>query len=127
VLVTVLAIIAAAAAVLGPALTYIIGVRRLSGRIGTSEAEQLWAESASIREYLNERIDFLEAKNRLLEERIALLEDKNRALHEENGALRQVIQSHEATINDQRRRIASLETEKELLEGRVKELEARHE
>jgi hypothetical protein len=40
-------------------LAYLAAVRKLSGQIETSEAADLWTESASIREYLNEQVKFL--------------------------------------------------------------------
>jgi chromosome segregation ATPase len=117
------AIVAAVGVIIGPALTYFIANRKLSGKIVTSEAASLWAESAAIRRDLLERNEFLSSRISILEQRIELLEAENRALHAENGALVRTIKLHERTIDDQRKRITSLEKEKGLLENRVKELE----
>ena len=68
--VVVITIIAACAAPLG---AYLIAARRFSGRIESSDAKDLWAESRSIRDWSQGRIASLEA-------RVAHLEEENRAL-----------------------------------------------
>ena len=67
---------------------YLASVRRLSGKIGTSEAEDLWAESASIREDYRVRINIAEERARRLEERVDKLEDLNQLLSLDNRDLR---------------------------------------
>jgi uncharacterized protein YceH (UPF0502 family) len=64
------ALIAAAAAILGPLVAYVVAARRFSGKIETTEAAELWAESRSIR-------DWSQARIRELEARIETLEDDN--------------------------------------------------
>jgi hypothetical protein len=56
-----------------PVLSYIIAARRFSGKIETTEAKDLWAESKAIRDWSRERIEALEA-------RVLLLEKENREL-----------------------------------------------
>lgn len=114
-----LVLIAVVTAALGTPVTLLLGFRRLSGRITTSAAEELWEESRAIRAYLEERNRFLVERINQLQARVDSLETENRKLHEENGALVNVVE-------DQRRRIASLEAEKSRLEHRVAELEARN-
>jgi septal ring factor EnvC (AmiA/AmiB activator) len=41
----------------GPVGAYLVAAHRMSGKIATTEAAQLWAESASIREWSAARID----------------------------------------------------------------------
>jgi uncharacterized protein YceH (UPF0502 family) len=61
------AVIAAAAAILGPLVAYVVAARRFSGKIETTEASELWAESRSIRDWSQKRIQELEARIRTLE------------------------------------------------------------
>lgn len=44
------------AAVIGPVGAYFLAARKMSGKIATSEATQLWEESRSIREWSAQRI-----------------------------------------------------------------------
>jgi chromosome segregation ATPase len=67
---------------------YLASVRRLSGKIGTSEASDLWEESASIREDYRTRLNFAEARAIRLEERVDKLEDLNQLLSIDNRDLR---------------------------------------
>lgn len=41
----------------GPVGAYLVAARKMSGKIATTEATQLWAESAAIREWSSARID----------------------------------------------------------------------
>lgn len=114
-----------AVAVIAPVLTYLLGIRNLSGKITHTAAEELWQESRSIREFLEARNRFLTQSIERLENEVKELQEENRKLHRENGALLRVITSHEQTIEDQRRRISSLEAERTLLTQRVAELEGK--
>jgi hypothetical protein len=64
---TAAALIAAAAAILGPLVAYIVAARRFSGKIETTEAAELWAESRSIRDWSQARIRELEQRVETLE------------------------------------------------------------
>lgn len=66
-------VIALIAALAAPVATYIIAARRFSGKIQTTEASDLWAESRDIRKWSRERIE-------QLERRVDHLEDENRKL-----------------------------------------------
>lgn len=79
-----------AAALVGALASYVVAVRRFSGKIETTEAKELWAESRSIRKWSRERIETLndlverlEARNGELETRIEHLENENTQLHRE--------------------------------------------
>ena len=68
-------------AAVAPLATYLIAARRFSGKIESSEATELWAESRSIRDTLRQenlelRRDLAEARERIaaLETKIAQLE-----------------------------------------------------
>lgn len=69
------------AAIVGPLFTYLIAVRRLSGRIDTTEAQDLWKEAGRLREWSAEQI-------KRLEKRVDLLEVANSKLTDELIAAR---------------------------------------
>jgi len=45
------------AALVGPIGAYLVAVRQMSGKIGSSQATDLWKESAAIRDWATARID----------------------------------------------------------------------
>lgn len=71
------ALFAFMAAIIGPLVTYIAANRKLSGKINTSEAESLWAESASIREDYRSRLDQANQRITDLEVRFSGCERQN--------------------------------------------------
>jgi hypothetical protein len=73
-------IVALAAALIGPVVTFLVAARRLSGRIGTSDASDLWTEGAAMRRVLQERLTAEEARRVVAEERCDRLETENREL-----------------------------------------------
>lgn len=73
------------AAVFGPLAAYLVAKRQFSGKIETSDAKELWAESRAIREWSSRRVTELEDRNSALERRIAHLEDENAELHRRLG------------------------------------------
>lgn len=75
---------------------YLVAARRFSGKIGSSEAADLWKESASIREWSKARIESLER---------------------ENGHLYTVIDKMRSEREKDLQRIASLETRLNIYEG----------
>ena len=79
------------AAVVGPLVAYLGASRKLSGKIGTSEAADLWAESSRIRDDYRSRITELAA-------RIAALEATNDALVSENRDLRKRLEDCERSL-----------------------------
>lgn len=83
--------VAVLAAVFGPLLTYLAAARQLSGRVATSDASSLWAESASIREDYRTRITELNGVVDRCEKRIEELEKRNAELAKENNNLHNVI------------------------------------
>jgi hypothetical protein len=69
-----------------PLSAYLIAVRKASGRIGSSDATELWAEAAAIRREHVERIRVLEARLAFEEERIVrLVEENNRLIRAAAG------------------------------------------
>lgn len=106
-------ILVAAIAALG---AYIAAARKLSGKIGTSDASELWKESANIREDYRDRISVSERRTVDLEKRVASLEHENNGLVRENSALVNRIATLEAMIE-------TLKTENEALRQVVDSLQ----
>jgi chromosome segregation ATPase len=113
-------IIAAAVASLG---SYLVAARRLSGRVGSSEAESLWAESRSIREWSTARISELNQLVGALEGRVGFVESQNNELAKENSSLVQQIRDLSDTITELRAEIVALTVELKKSHERVAELE----
>jgi predicted nuclease with TOPRIM domain len=83
------------AGIAGALGAYLAALRKLSGTVKHSEAEELWAESKAIREDLQERNEFLRARLDKCEERIEalatglnFLTEANTKLRDENMALK---------------------------------------
>lgn len=72
------------AAIIGPLITYIAANRKLSGKISTSEAESLWAESASMREDYRTRLDQANKRISDLEARFTESERRGNELERQN-------------------------------------------
>lgn len=79
-------VIALAGVLVAPVLAYLAAARRLSGRIATSEASSLWAESASIREDYRAQLASERARTDELEDRVAELVERNRELEQQAAA-----------------------------------------
>jgi chromosome segregation ATPase len=101
--VTLLAIVGA---VIAPLLTYLVAARKLSGKIATTEASDLWEESRSIREdltkrneYLRDLLDRYEQRLDAAEAKLGELEERNHVLYLENVDLRAKVNQHEQTIS----------------------------
>jgi septal ring factor EnvC (AmiA/AmiB activator) len=104
-------LIALGGIIAGPLLAYILAARKLSGKIGTSEASELWSESRSIRDDYRDRITNAEDRSRGLELRVAKLEEMNNNLVRENLVLQNTVSEFTTTIADLRKRIDFLEKE----------------
>lgn len=134
-------IIAITALILAPLLGYFTIVRRASGKIATSEAEQLWEESRSIREWATKRIAELNGVVERLEKKVEELESHNESLSLENGRLTSLLDEYGKTIaelRDQIHRLSNanlrltqendkLHEENSILHDRIKELETTYE
>jgi chromosome segregation ATPase len=124
-------------AIVGALAAYFAAARKLSGKVQTSEASELWEESRSMRaeltrrnEFLRESIDNCQVEIRSLNLRIDELDKKNFTLHMQNGDLSRLVEQHESTIAAQAIQIRSLEDERTALkqanfalERRIAELE----
>lgn len=125
---TAIALIAALAA---PIVSYVVAARRFSGKIETSDAKELWAESRSIREWSQARIAALNEDVERLEARIRSLESHNAGLNETIAEQRREIENlhnqirvAETKITVKTQEIAGLEAKLKTAKRRVDELEA---
>lgn len=75
--------VALVAALAAPVVSYLVAARRFSGKIETTEAKELWAESRSIRDWSIKRIEILNDLVSKLETRVRLLEEENERLRRE--------------------------------------------
>lgn len=101
-------IIAIAALIGAPLLGYLTLVRRASGKIASSEAEQLWEESRAIRDWATKRITELNGVVERLEKKVAALEEHNEALSLENGRLNTLLDEQGKTIAELREQVHRL-------------------
>ena len=108
-------IVALVTALAGPLLAYLAAARKLSGRITTSAASELWDEAKNLRIEYKEEAKFLRAEIQACNKRIEEIEAHNAELHRENGNLRKIIAKLE-------RKIDLLEEENELLRTEVARL-----
>lgn len=116
-------LVALGAAVIGPLVAYFTASRKLSGKIGTSEAAQLWAESTNIRDDYRQRLAVSDSRQVALEVRVATLEGLNTELARENLTLTAKIVGYEETIKELRARLDVLEKENLALRKQVTALQ----
>lgn len=88
-------LIAIVVAIVGPLLTFLAVARKMSGKIATSEAGDLWQESAAIRadlfrrnEFLSQKLDETGVRLKIIEEQLLELSDEVRLLRSENSRLK---------------------------------------
>lgn len=95
----------AAGAVVTALFAFVVAWRRLSGRIGTTEANKLWDAAEKMRE--ETRLDLINANKRILalEARIAELEHHNNTLDRENLALQRRVDSLEKENSELRAQV----------------------
>jgi chromosome segregation ATPase len=107
-------------AVIAPIGAYLLAARKMSGKIGTSDATELWRESKSIRDDYRTRISGLVERIRELELRSDKLEDMNTVLVRENNRLATKVTELEELVTSLRKTITSLEN---VITAQEKELE----
>jgi predicted nucleic acid-binding Zn-ribbon protein len=78
--------------------TFIVAARRMSGKIKTSDATDLWAVAKDMRAELTSRLGISEARQTALEARMAVLERENISLIRENANLNLKITTQETLI-----------------------------
>lgn len=106
-----------AVAIIGPLGTYLIAARRLSGKIGSSEASELWQESRSMRDWSQAQIESLTA-------RIAAVERQNATLSDANAALVKQIRDLSELLGAARKEIVDLTDELRSANRRIADLVA---
>lgn len=87
---------------------YLAAARKMSGAVKSSDAEQLWTESRSIREWSADRIAQLTGIIGSLETRVKAVEERNESLQDENKL-------HVDTIADLRDELRNCRTACEML------------
>ena len=103
-------------------ISLLVSFRRLSGRIGSSEAESLWTASEQMRAWVTERLKDAEKRQIDLEKRIADLEAANNALRRENVDLREENLRHARTIERLNERLDSIDNENQSLRNTIRRL-----
>lgn len=95
-------VVAIATVVVGSLLTYLGVVRKLSGKIGTSEASSLWEESAAIRADYRDQLATAAKRIADLEARVAQVEHLNNQLERENFKCRRAVEQLKADLARER-------------------------
>lgn len=111
------------AAIVGPLGAYFVAVRKFSGKIGSSDATELWKESGAIREWSSSRMGELREDVQRLESRVGLVEGQNAALAQENANLILQIRELGVTITELRAEIVVLTTDLRTSHLKVADLE----
>lgn len=86
------------AALMAPLVTYLVARRQRSGKVITTEATQLWAESTQMRKELRDTV-------MRLEERVAQQDKRIRELERERAICYERIEVLEAELANLRRRV----------------------
>jgi chromosome segregation ATPase len=94
------AILGLVAALAAPFVTYVVTARRFSGKIATSDATDLWAESKAIREWSQERMAQMSQDLDRERQRVTQLEARIKGLEEREDGLNQVISDQKAEIEN---------------------------
>jgi len=108
-------LLAVVAVLIAPLVGYLAASRRLSGKIATSDAEQLWAESKAIREDYRGQIISANKRVARLEERVVVLEQHNSDLSAENEELRKQVAEYKVKVQKLQARVTHLEAENDRL------------
>lgn len=82
-------IVPIAVALAAPIFTYLVAARKLSGRIHTSEAGQLWEEANALRIEYRERAITCESQLKAARNEISTVTARNSSLSRENKKLRE--------------------------------------
>lgn len=100
-----------------PIIGYLAAARKMSGKIGTSEATDLWEAQKNIVEGYREDKNTAAERVSALETRVAALEKDNNALARENIELLRKALASEQTIASLREELLESK-KKELIDGR---------
>lgn len=107
----------------GALAIYLTAIRKLSGRISTSEATDLWKESKAMRDDYREQLTAAEARTAALEARIVKLEARNSGLVQENVELREKVRGDQLVIAGLERRVDEQDATIAALHKRVADMQ----
>lgn len=110
-------------ALFAPLVAYIIAVRQFSGKIESSDAKELWAESRAIRDWSQVRIAELNETVLRLDHRVETLELHNRKLFNEKLELQSESNKRDNLVEDLKQKIDELTAKLEQAYKRIAELE----
>jgi septal ring factor EnvC (AmiA/AmiB activator) len=102
-------VVAFVAALAAPVGAYVVASRRMSGKIQTSDATDLWNEARSIREDYASRLQKSNDRTLELETRVAHLEGDNHDLVKENMRLTNKLEQMQRTIDELRETITAMQ------------------
>jgi chromosome segregation ATPase len=111
------------AAMLGAMGSYLAVARKLSGKINTSDATELWNESRSIREWSADRIATLTSQVSELEHRVEVVEGYNLTLVTEKQKLLERIQELQTELVASRNTTAILTRQLNQADDHIEKLE----
>lgn len=98
-------------AMVAPLGAYLLAARRMSGKVDTSTATELWGEARAIRHDYREQIALAAERTRELETRVARLEGQNTDLIRENIELKAKVVALETLCDTLRNTIDELQAE----------------
>ncbi len=107
-------LVAISAAIVAPLLTYVIAARRMSGKIQTSEASDLWAESRALRDDYKSQVGMLQTQVKDLISRVRELEENKTMLEKANLQLAR-------RVDDLENELASVKKENQALRADIEE------
>jgi len=107
--------------IVAPILTFIIATRRMSGKVNTTEASELWDEARDIRNDYRDRLEMANDRTREVEKRLAEVERHNNSLVGENLMLQGKIRDCEDLG---RRLLATISQMEKTIDMQAKALEA---
>lgn len=102
-------VVGLAAVISAPLVAWLTANRKLSGRIGTTEATRLWDAQEEIRVDYRDRLAATDKRTIVLEERQSVLEAQNNALTNENRELRRRLDTVEKENTDLRDLVMALQ------------------
>lgn len=105
-------LVAVAVALIAPLGAYLVAARQFSGKIESSDAKELWAESKAIREWSQARIADLY-------DRVRALEQSNDTLERENRECARQVEKMDATIAQLHGTIADLTADLQAANARL--------
>ena len=116
-------IVAIVAAVAAPLGAYLLAARRMSGKIGTSDAKELWSESRAIRDDYRDQLDTANRRTASLERRVAHLEEVNNNLTNDLATSGRENEALKGQVGGLKELVEQLRQTIDRLEGTIRKLE----